>query len=432
MLPVAVFGVPVRIACIGDSVTQADSTHRSYRYNLWKKLIDAGAEFDFVGSMTTNFNGSPSWPNYSGQIFDRNHEGHWGKRADEILATLPGWLASYTPDVALIHLGTNDIIQGQTAPSTVQDISAIIDVLRTDNPKVVVLLAQVIPYLRQSPHFAANSGNLPALNSGLAGLAATRNTVQSPVVIVDQYTGFSPSTETYDSVHPNELGEEKMALKWMQFLSAHLPGPPLTIDADVVPDATQFVNYSSLLQASGGNPPYSWALADGSVLPDSLDLAAGGELGGVPQVTGEFSFSVEVTDASQTTFSKSFTLRVASALENWREFHFQSTENSGDSANGFDFDHDGMVNLVEYAFGLDPKIPDRHGLPQAVRTESGLVYQFSPPSGVTGITYRAEWNTALTGEWTPVSSTGAGPELRFSVPTGNHGRLFLRLVVVAP
>ena len=38
------------IVLIGDSITQAPSTQLSYRYRLWKRLIDDGATFDIVGS----------------------------------------------------------------------------------------------------------------------------------------------------------------------------------------------------------------------------------------------------------------------------------------------------------------------------------------------------------------------------------------------
>lgn len=113
-----------RILCLGDSITQSDNLHKSYRYNLWTKLIDAGTEFDFIGSVSSNNGGSPTWPDYLGKAFDRDHEGHWGWRADEIRASLPGWLANYTPDIALIHLGSNDLIQFQSVASTVEEISA--------------------------------------------------------------------------------------------------------------------------------------------------------------------------------------------------------------------------------------------------------------------------------------------------------------------
>ena len=56
---------PVRIVCIGDSITQGRAGRGttvptySWRYPLWQACVDAGATVDFVGAMTTGFEGSP-------------------------------------------------------------------------------------------------------------------------------------------------------------------------------------------------------------------------------------------------------------------------------------------------------------------------------------------------------------------------------------
>jgi acyl-CoA thioesterase-1 len=42
----------------------------------------------------------------------------------------------------------------------------------------------------------------------------TQDTEESPVILVDQYTGFNAATDTYDGIHPNARGEAKMAQKW--------------------------------------------------------------------------------------------------------------------------------------------------------------------------------------------------------------------------
>ena len=120
---------PVRILPLGDSITQGDKDHRSYRYSLWVRLIAAGISFDFVGSMNSNFFGNPVWPDYNGQSFDRDHEGHWGWQADQILNGHPltegkeylsAWLEEYTPDIVLLHLGgkANPVVRNQSFPAS--------------------------------------------------------------------------------------------------------------------------------------------------------------------------------------------------------------------------------------------------------------------------------------------------------------------------
>lgn len=208
---------PVTIMPLGNSITQANNTHVSYRYPLWKKLIDDNLDFDYVGSLVNNKNGNPVWPDYKGHVFDQNHEGHWGWRADQILyghPSVPGehylsfWLQSYTPEIALIHLGSNDIIQGQTVESTIQELKEVIITLRNDNPDIIILLAQLIPTT-----LPANT-SISDLNAQIPAIAINIANPAPPIYIVDQNTGFDAVTDTYDGIHPNEIGEEKMAQKW--------------------------------------------------------------------------------------------------------------------------------------------------------------------------------------------------------------------------
>lgn len=49
---------------------------------------------------------------------------------------------------------------------------------------------------------------------------------------------------------------------------------------------------------------------------------------------------------------------IVQSLAEWREQNFGTQEDVGDAANGADPDQDGVVNLVEYALLLDPKIRD--------------------------------------------------------------------------
>ena len=198
---------------LGDSITQSNNTHLSYRYPLWEDLLAAGYEFDFIGSMNTNWSGSPTYPD---QTFDRDHEGHWGWRVDEINAQIQGWLGSYTPDVVLMHLGTNDAFQNQSTDSTVSELTDLIGMLRADNERVVILLAKVIPSTQYQ-------SNLDALNGRLDALAASLTTATSPVVVVDQASGFNANADTFDGIHPNEGGEQKMATKWLEALEANWP-----------------------------------------------------------------------------------------------------------------------------------------------------------------------------------------------------------------
>ena len=203
-------GQVIRIQPLGDSITQGkkDPDEASYRRPLWKKLIAAGYKVDFVGSTNQQLDGAPFYKDY-----DHDHEGHYGWKITDVLPKLDGWLAGYTPDVSLIHLGTND--QGSNNPAQmVMNIGTIIDKLRAKNPKVIVIVAKLI---EPSPIGRSFGDMLPAL-------AMAKGTPQSPIIVVDQDANFS-QVDTRDGIHPNPMGQEKMAIKWFDALATVLPKP---------------------------------------------------------------------------------------------------------------------------------------------------------------------------------------------------------------
>ncbi len=204
----------LKIVPLGNSITQGNISYQganSYRRNLWHKLNNAGYNVDFVGSLDTDNKGR-TFPDAS---FDHDHEGHWGWRADEILADLADWLTGYTPDVALIHLGSNDAIQANTVASTLDEIEDIIGILRNDNARIVIFLARILPLEN-----ADWNEKVEGINAELVTLASNLDEAQSPIILVDQNSGWSITDHTYDGVHPNLAGEERMAQRWFNAFDA--------------------------------------------------------------------------------------------------------------------------------------------------------------------------------------------------------------------
>lgn len=191
---------------LGDSITQADRNHNSYRRPLWFKLREAGYSTNFVGSTKSHYLGNAPQTD-----FDQDHDGHWGWRVDEVLNQIDNWMSNAKPDIVLIHLGTNDILGGESFDSTIDELRQLIQKIRQHNPQVKILLAQLIP--------AENAENLTQqFNQRVLELARSLNTRNSPVIAVDQFKGFDPRQDTYDGLHPNESGEQKMATRWFDAL----------------------------------------------------------------------------------------------------------------------------------------------------------------------------------------------------------------------
>lgn len=57
-----------------------------------------------------------------------------------------------------------------------------------------------------------------ALNNAIPGWASGKTTSQSPIYVVDQWTGFSTSSDTSDGVHPNNAGNVKISDRWYSTL----------------------------------------------------------------------------------------------------------------------------------------------------------------------------------------------------------------------
>lgn len=201
-------GGPLRVMPLGDSVTESERGHSSYRYLLWKALQAVPCNVDFVGSRRGVSTGnrdsaqvSPAQPD-----FDQDHEGHWDYSADEVLNSIDFWAAAAQPDVVLLHLGTNDTRQREGSISVVADIGSIIDRLRLVNPRVAVIVAQIIP---------SRTDSFRLLNDAIPGLAAEKDTAESRVIVANHAANFSPSGDLYDRVHPGPSGEAKMADTWL-------------------------------------------------------------------------------------------------------------------------------------------------------------------------------------------------------------------------
>ncbi len=84
---------------------------------------------------------------------------------------------------------------------------------------------------------------------------------------------------------------------------------PLAITATPLPNGTTGTAYNSTLAATGGAPPYTWALASGA-LPTGLNLGAGGVISGSPTAAGTFTFTARVTDSIGGTATAVLTITV--------------------------------------------------------------------------------------------------------------------------
>jgi len=89
--------------------------------------------------------------------------------------------------------------------------------------------------------------------------------------------------------------------------------PPLEITTTSLPDAVLGEPYSATLEATGGTPPYTWSIIDGS-LPGGLSLdPLTGVISGTPSSTGTWDFMVQVMDDLGDTATQPLSITVGTA-----------------------------------------------------------------------------------------------------------------------
>lgn len=200
-----------RIMPFGDSITHgvvsySDTESGGYRTKLWHLVEDSGLAVDFVGKLS---NGPSTLP-------DRNHQGIRGKTIEYLNQYDHSYLASATPDLVLLMVGTNDL-RYDTASKMVGELRSLI-ISITDNRPDATLLVSTIPPTHNATRNAVADAYNAAIPDLVAELAATRK-----VAFVDMrdLTLADVTAPPADSgVHPNDAGYTKIAANWFDAITA--------------------------------------------------------------------------------------------------------------------------------------------------------------------------------------------------------------------
>jgi lysophospholipase L1-like esterase len=137
---------PSKIMFIGGSEVEGQDSSRSYRRYLDGMLRRKGHLIDFVGSRHKHNDDKTEADSYQ---FDPDHEGHTGKDSAWFAENMPRLLEQNVPDIAVIHLGAEDIASAKSAdePLTdgiIHDIDRVIHALRAKYANVKILVATPI------------------------------------------------------------------------------------------------------------------------------------------------------------------------------------------------------------------------------------------------------------------------------------------------
>ena len=88
-----------------------------------------------------------------------------------------------------------------------------------------------------------------------------------------------------------------------------MPQSTLTFITESQPDFHRGVPANFQIEVSGGTPPYSFEITQGT-LPRALTLSTKGKISGVPRRVADTTVFVKVTDKVQASRTQAFAVRV--------------------------------------------------------------------------------------------------------------------------
>jgi hypothetical protein len=162
-----------------------------------------------------------------------------------------------------------------------------------------------------------------------------------------------------------------------------------------------------------------------------------------PSAAGARSAALHIAsnDANESPFDITLTGTATAgltAIETWRQTWFGITTNTGDAADDADSDHDGFVNTMEFALGMNPTLATTLSFQtQVTGGNIEFTYTRSTAAVLAGKTFHVPWTETLNNlDWSETGSTeqilsdnGTQQVIKATVPMGTTGRRFVRLEV---
>ncbi|WP_438480143.1 MBG domain-containing protein [Oleiharenicola lentus] len=213
----------------------------------------------------------------------------------------------------------------------------------------------------------------------------------------------------------------------------------------VIAKATQTIEFAGPANQVFSVTPITLSATASSGLPVSLTVVSGPAsvsgttltLTGFGTVTLRATQTGDANHEAATPVDQSFV--VSSNYEVWRQGVFTAEEllNAAISGPNADPDHDGFANLVEYALGLEPKIPSTQNLPVVAFLQGEWTYTYSYSSDRADVLFLVEactdlsaWTSVGVGGGSLIGSENGRDTVRVIYLGGSTNAVFFRLKVL--
>ena len=246
---------PIKIMCVGDSITDGYGVPGSYRKFLYNGLTKKGYKIDMVGSKkgySTTYTNEASGETFE---YDDDNTGYstftiksYNGRSG-IYETLveTKCLSEQQPDIVILQIGTNNVIDNHDEDENKQDLESLIDYILDNIPSTSTLFVTTIPDLdpnreevytwfsnyRHSADWQTLYPDeiakmkvdqaLQEYNSDVTSIATKRKESGQNVRPADVNSAITDvKTQLKDGVHPNDFGYRLMGDYWTEIIDKFL------------------------------------------------------------------------------------------------------------------------------------------------------------------------------------------------------------------
>ncbi|MBQ8297567.1 MAG: hypothetical protein IJX77_07290 [Ruminococcus sp.] len=264
----------VKILCAGDSITHGYSfSQDGYRKYLCYYLQQEGISYDMVGPENSwSDSAAYDWDG-TAITYDPNHCGYSGYAIQqyngrsglyETMFANGSVMETYDPDIILLQIGTNDLLDARLEPvagqtditgttSALERLESLVDEIIANMDSTDTLFIASVPDIDAEIRYdwltaygwfygmdtSCANDELTAMvaecvdtyNAGVQALAAEKQAEGKNVKFADINSVVDMEEGLIDGVHPNEVGYAAMGKLWSDTISAAMNDTPIVTPA---------------------------------------------------------------------------------------------------------------------------------------------------------------------------------------------------------
>ena len=167
---------------------------------------------------------------------DADHNGYNGWRIDSLRGSIDNWLTNSDPDMILLHIGTNDMLQNYQIGTLVERLDDLVGRIVLQDAHAQIFVASIIPIMQDYGGLTAAqfADMVDAYNAKIPGIVSKYALMGDNVHFVDMHNlitltdANNPANNFFqngDGIHPGQAGYNQMGDIWYNAVQSSVPEP---------------------------------------------------------------------------------------------------------------------------------------------------------------------------------------------------------------